>query len=353
MSKANFPPDSHQPNPEARHCREQAHSWRLAVVCPNPALDVTAVAPANEPGDTIAGADISIRAGGKGTNTACVAADLGASVTLVAPLGGDAGIGFEHMLDSRLSLKRIAVSGPTRLCLTLRTPNGISEIRGRGPVIKDGDWRAFTEASQDAAMVADAVVVSGSFPPGIAASRVAELVSTLRCTRVYFDTSGAHLTTAAGLADLTIAPNFDELCALAGEVHAPNMSRPSDRSRHAARIVAKLRTRGGARILATLGEAGAGLFCGHRWCVAVPPSVKGNPVGAGDAALAAFVGAEVLGLPPEQALKRAVAAGTAAVAQPVAGRVDPRAVESIEQQVSLLETVPEHSGPAAGKDAED
>ena len=83
-------------------------SWRLAVICPNPALDITAAIPAFAPGDNVNGVDTAIRAGGKGTNVACVASDLGATATLVAPLGGEAGEGFERMLDARVSLQRIA-----------------------------------------------------------------------------------------------------------------------------------------------------------------------------------------------------------------------------------------------------
>jgi len=316
--------------------RESAFPWRLAVICPNPALDITTVAPAFEPGDTIAGADTVIRAGGKGTNVAGVASDLGATATLVAPLGGNAGAGFEHMLDSRLSLKRISVSGSTRLCLTLMTPGGISEIRGGGPAMSNDEWDAFTEAARDAASTADAAVVSGSFPPGIPSSGVDDLVSSLDCPRIYVDTSGAHLTAAASLADLTIAPNFEELCALADRGSEPLLLNPSDRSRQAARLVAQLQQRTKARVLTTLGEAGAGLLIQGLWYIAVPPEVKGNPVGAGDAALAAFIGAEVSGLPPETALKRAVAAGAAAVAQPIAGRVNPEVVELLELQTTLL-----------------
>ena len=322
------------PTPEHR---ESIPSWRLAVICPNPALDITAVAPALGAGTSIAEAETTIRAGGKGTNVACVASDLGATATLVTLLGGDAGVGFEHLLDSRLSLKRTAVSGSTRLCLTLVTPEGISEIRGRGPAVSRDEWNAFTEAAQGAASAADAAVVSGSFPPGIPASGVDDIVSSLDCPRIYVDTSGAHLAAAGGRAGLTIAPNFDELCALAGSNPEPLPLNPSDRSRRAARLVAQLQQPNRARVLATLGEAGAGLLIGGRWHMAVPPEVKGNPVGAGDAALAAFIGAEISGLSPEIALKRAVAAGAAAVAQPIAGRVHPEAVDSLELQTTLLD----------------
>ena len=228
------------------------------------------------------------------------------------------------------------MSGTTRLCLTLVAPDAISEIRGRGPALSKDEWSAFAEAARDTASTADAAVVSGSFPPGIPASWVDQIVSPLDCARIYIDTSGAHLAAAAGLADLTIAPNFGELRALADDGSEPLSLNLSERSQYAAHWVARLQQHSRIRVLATLGEAGAGLLSGCQWHVATPPEVRGNPVGAGDAALAAFIGAEVSGLSPVAALKRAVAAGAAAVAQPAAGRVQLEVVELLESQTTLL-----------------
>lgn len=310
---------------------------RLAVICPNPALDVVTTVAAFELGEDIAGADATIRAGGKGTNVACVACDLGATATLVAPIGGHSGAAFAQMLDPRLLLERIAVGGPTRLCVTVQTQNSTSHIRGRGPNVDRNEWQDLMQAAQAAASSADAVVISGSFPPGIAASAVAELVASLACPRIYVDTSGPHLGVAAGLAGVTIAPNFEELCVLASNDCDPTGWEPADRAQLAAHLVAQLAHSHPARVLATLGEAGAGLLINGRWCLAVPPSVHGNPVGAGDATLAAFVLSELAGHSPQTALKRAVAAGAAAVAQPIAGRVDPEVVDSFEAQTTLVE----------------
>ncbi len=314
-----------------------SHPCRIAVICPNPALDVTASASNFTPGDNIAGADITIRAGGKGTNVACVASDLGATAILVAPLGGGTGEGFEHMLDPRVSLERVSVSEATRLCLTLVDHDTVSEIRGRGPTLSDDEWGAFVQAAQDACSYADAAVVSGSFPPGIPAGRTNQLVSLLDCPRIYVDTSGAHLAAAADSSNTTIAPNLEELSALVGfRSEAP--SGLSDRSQHAARWVAQLQQRGTLRVLATLGESGAGLLSGGLWHVAAPPKVSGNTVGAGDAALAAFIKAEATGLSPSSALVSAAATGAAAVAQAVAGRIQPEIVKQFESRTTLSRT---------------
>lgn len=289
-----------------------------------------------------------MRAGGKGTNVACVAADLGATPTLVAPLGGESGEIFENMLDSRVSLQRVTVQGKARLHLTIHASDAISEVRGRGPVLSGDEWRSFTEAARDAASLADAAVVSGSFPANAPIGWTEQIISSLSCPRVYVDTSGAYLAAAAGLADLTIAPNFDELHSLSGEGIKPRSLNPSERPQYAGRWVARLQQRSSLRVLATLGEAGAGLLAEGQWHVATPPEMRGNPVGAGDAALAAFIGAEVSKLPPGAALKRAVAAGASAATQPVAGRVQPDVVDRLESQTTLVSVVVDQERAASG-----
>lgn len=343
--------NKHPPRPADRR---PVSPWRLAVICPNPAIDVTATISDFAPGDNVADAEIAMRAGGKGTNVACVTADLGATPILVAPLGGESGEIFENMLDARVSLRRVAVRGSTRLCLTLNASDSTSEIRSRGSALSEAEWESFAKTAEDAAASADAAVVSGSFPPNTPVSRVEQIVLSLDCSRVYVDTSGAHLAAAVhlaaadGLDSLTIAPNFDELHSLCEDRVEPKSLNPSERPQHALRWATQLQRRRGLRVLATLGEAGAGLLAEGHWHVARPPEIKGNPVGAGDAALAAFIGAEVSGLPPGAALKRAVAAGASAAAQPVAGRVQPEAVDLFESQTTLVSVAAGQEGTASG-----
>lgn len=327
---------------------ERGSSWRLAVICPNPAIDITAITGRFALGDNVGGADIAMRAGGKGSNLACVAADLGATPTLVAPLGGDPGEAFEKMLDSRVSLRRVAVQGTTRLCLTFDSSGIISEARGRGPVLSTNEWESFTQAAQDAALSADAVVIRGSFPPNTSSSSAERIMSVLDCPKIYVDTSGAQLEVAARLDGLTIAPNFNELHSLCGQEVDLWSINPSDRSQYALRWVARLQQRSRIRVLATLGVAGVGILAEDQWHLAKPPEIRGNHVGAGDAALAAFIGSEVCELPTTTALKRAAAAGASAASQSIAGRVCPDAVDDFEAQTTLVSVAYGQDAASAG-----
>ncbi len=75
--------------------------------------------------------------------------------------------------------------------------------------------------------------------------------------------------------------------------------------------------RGVRAVLATLGSAGAVLVDETgSWMATPPPIVPRSTVGAGDAALAGYIRAEVGGAVPPQRLQMAVAYGSAAAALP-------------------------------------
>jgi len=79
----------------------------------------------------------------------------------------------------------------------------------------------------------------------------------------------------------------------------------------------RLIDRGVGAVLATLGAAGAVLVDENGSWLATPPTITPrSTVGAGDAALAGYVRAEVGGAEPPQRLRMAVAYGSAAAALP-------------------------------------
>jgi tagatose 6-phosphate kinase len=71
--------------------------------------------------------------------------------------------------------------------------------------------------------------------------------------------------------------------------------------------------------------------------LAAPPAQRGNPVGAGDAALAALVHGHLAGEPWPDRLRRAAAMSAAAVRQPVAGVVNADDVAELEPLVTVRE----------------
>jgi tagatose 6-phosphate kinase len=71
--------------------------------------------------------------------------------------------------------------------------------------------------------------------------------------------------------------------------------------------------------------------------LAVPPRQHGNPVGAGDAALAALADGHLTGLPWPDRLRRAAAMSAAAARQPIAGVVNAEDVAELEVLTAVTE----------------
>ena len=67
----------------------------------------------------------------------------------------------------------------------------------------------------------------------------------------------------------------------------------------------------------------------------VPPEVRGNPIGAGDTAVAALIAGLIEGQPWPQRLERAAALSAAAVAYPVAGGYDPARYPELLEKTSV------------------
>ena len=85
-------------------------------------------------------------------------------------------------------------------------------------------------------------------------------------------------------------------------------------------------------------HGGEGLFAvteEGRWRAAPPDHVRGNPTGAGDAAVAALTAGLVDGSPWPERLADAVALSAAAVAAPLAGDFDAALYRRAREQVRV------------------
>ena len=108
--------------------------------------------------------------GGKGLNVARAAATLGADVTAVALLAGDAG----RWVEAALAAEGVrgcfawASSGDTRASLSVaeRETGRLTEFYEDGAPISAEDWAALLVAARAAMQGATWLTVSGSLPPG-------------------------------------------------------------------------------------------------------------------------------------------------------------------------------------------
>ena len=105
----------------------------------------------------------------------------------------------------------------------------------------------------------------------------------------------------------------------------------------AVRASRRLLADGAQSVVVSLGPRGRVGVLPAATLLAVPPTQHGNPVGAGDAALAALADGHLTGRPWPDRLRRAAAMSAAAVRQPVAGEVDPTDVAELEALTVVTE----------------
>ncbi|MCO8273812.1 hexose kinase [Actinoplanes sp. TRM 88003] len=283
---------------------------RVVTVTLNPALDITYAVPALAVGSSVRVQTVRSRAGGKGVNVAAVVRQLGGDAIVVAPAARTEPDPFRAGLDSlglphhlipsfpavRRTVAVVGADGPTTILLEPGSPAPAGTA----------DAIAFITAEE--LTHADALVVSGSVPPGLPDDLPARLARLAHPLPVIIDVSGPALPMAVG-AGAVLAPNRSELSEISG-------GDPVSAAR-------RLLDLGAAAVVVTLGEDGAvAVTPGGAWHARTPEVVDGNPTGAGDAATAALALSLAAGTPWPAALADAVATSAACVLRPVAGEID-------------------------------
>jgi tagatose 6-phosphate kinase len=312
---------------------------RCLTITLNAAIDATYVVSRLEHG----GANRVIRKhampGGKGNNVARVLAGIGETVVATGFLGGQTGTFIERGLraagvDPRFTWLE---DGESRRCHTiLDQDTGVAtEILEAGPCITQRDAEAFLNHLPDLVAGTDAVVISGSAPTGATPAFLARVAAIVRegSTRMVIDSSGPTLESLLpGRPDL-LKPNAAEMALLMGQ-SAPLQEQVA----FVQRKLIPIRMAPGGRVLLSRGADGALLVTGSAAWLARAPAVEVvNTVGYGDALLAGFVAAWQAGTDDAVALRDAVATGTAAALQEVAGVVDASDVERLRSGVEVIE----------------
>jgi 1-phosphofructokinase len=308
----------------------------IFCITPNAAVDLTMTLDTLTPAQIHRASDSLSVAGGKGVNVARVCRLLGTEALCGGFIGGKAG-DYVAALAAQEGLvctwTRLS-DGPdreTRICVLLAHPasGDATVINGQGPQVTAVDWAALQEHAMQAAVSCDAVCISGSLPPG---SPIESFVSLLRTLQrhghaVWVDTSGEPLRAALGVPGLNVKVNLSELRNATGRTIDPKAPVAIDQLRRSLDL---------NRLILTLGEAGALLTSDAGLLRATPPKIEMvSSVGSGDAMLAGFVTALSGGDNEAEALRVAVAAGTANAMSAGGGRFDLGAYERISGQVQI------------------
>lgn len=303
----------------------------ILTVTPNVALDITYHVDRLVPGSSHRVRGVAERAGGKGVNVARVLHALGRGSTIFGFVGSaEAATITTDLARAGIAHELIPIDGPTRRTIAVvDSVDGVatlfSEAGPRVPATKWADLEAMLAARLPDA---EAVVISGSLPPGVeddAYARLVRLAASHRVT-VLVDAVGEALLQAAAAGADIVKPNSSELLDTTGILDVTGAAED-------------LRRRGAKAVVVSQGEAGMTAFTPDgSWRAAPPTRVVGNPTGAGDAAAAALIAGAVAGTPWPDRLRDAVALSAAAVSQPTGGSVDVGTYRSFARQILLEES---------------
>jgi 1-phosphofructokinase family hexose kinase len=293
----------------------------ILCVTPNPALDRTLTVPGFRMHEVSRATRVMQAAGGKGMNVARVTRLLGGEAICAGLLGGHTG-----RLLAQLAAAEDLIGHWTWIEEETRIATAVADESGRdatlinepGPVVSDAQWQQFAESVAQVAQNAQAVTFCGSVPIGPAPAQFAGMLSACagQGIPVWADTSGEWLRVATGVRGVNIKVNGDEIAVLAGRAVAGVQD--------AARAARALQhERGLTRVVITLGKHGAAMAGTTGAWIATPPRVHAvSTIGSGDAFLAGLVNALNLGADEPDALRCAIAAGSANAISVGAGRFD-------------------------------
>ncbi len=179
---------------------------------------------------------------------------------------------------------------------------------------------------------ASVVVAAGSLPSGAPVDAYGQLARAAARygVPILVDTSGPALAAALAGVPSLIKPNLAEL---------PDLTEVGDPLEAARRLSVDH----GVAVAVTLGAEGMLLaVAGEAWRGSMDRVLRGNPTGAGDAALAVFARGIGTGARWPDMLRDAVALSAAAVLAPYAGEAD-----ASHHQVLAKQVVVEHAGTPA------
>lgn len=282
----------------------------IVTVTPNPSIDLLYEA------ETLVWDDANRvemprrRAGGQGINLTRAARLFGAESIAVAFFGGAAGEELRALLDDDgTSYSAIPIAAETRVFVAVReTATGRSMlINPRGPILTPSDRTHLLTRVKDLCTQSRSgwLVCAGSIPRGIGNDVYAEIAQIAHAHgwKMIADCDGEALELAISKGCDLLAPNQHEAERVAG--------RPITSIAEAA-TAARALLASSPTVLLKLGERGAVLANAEGLWHAVGPAMpQGSAVGAGDAFLAAYLAAIMTETPPKEALRSAVAAGSA------------------------------------------
>jgi 1-phosphofructokinase family hexose kinase len=308
----------------------------IVTVTMNAALDRTLTVPNFQPGQRHRASGWLMLAGGKGINIARALKRLDVPVVATGLAGGRTGAAIVSELTREGILNdfvQIADESRTSTAVVDSTGGTYTEINEWGPNVEPKELDFLLEKLRYLTRGADAVVFAGSLPRGVGEDFYAEAIRDLnrRGVQTTLDAEGEPLRRGAHAEPFLVSPNEREAEGLVGqEFHD---------SRDFAQALDHIADIGPRNVLITITSGCYALLREDReelrYHASVPRIDPISPVGSGDVLLAGFIAARYEGRPAEESLRRAVAAGAAAVQEVGAGRFEPHEIARLEEGVRI------------------
>lgn len=308
----------------------------FATVTPSPTIDISAVVERIVPFSKLRCESARYDPGGGGINVARVLKRFGGNPRAVIPVGGPQGELLRRLLKQEdLSAVMVRITADTRQDFTVFERESGDQYRFVFPAspISRSEATSVFDALSDIAPVPAYLVVSGSCPENVAAGFFDDAARAARkaSAKLVVDTSGSALSAAIQHAPYLIKPNLREFETLAGCIL------PTDDLR--LRAARDLLAGGRVELIAlTLGADGALLISRNGAWRGVAPKIQPlSTVGAGDSFLGAFVWQLGKAAPLSEALRFAIAAGSAALLAPGTELCRPEDIERLLPLVRVHE----------------
>lgn len=310
----------------------------IVTVAVNAALDRSVTVPGLQIGIRHRASSVLTQAGGKGINVARALKSLDIPVVATGLAGGRTGTRIVEELTAEAILNDfVRIRDESRTSTVLVDPvTGVqTEINEWGPKVSDIELSILMDKLRYLSRGADVVVLAGSLPRGVEDDFYAEIARDLsrRGVRVAVDTEGEPLRLAVEAEPWLVSPNQHEAEQLVGQ----ELQEDEDFVM-ALDTIAEM----GARNVHVTYEGGCYALLREERTVrrfhAVAPQLEPvSVVGAGDALLAQYLAALSEGVAAEDAVRIAVAAGSASVLEVGAGRFDPAEARRLAPLVRLDE----------------
>lgn len=299
----------------------------------NPAVDRSGKVHKLIPAEKLRCTDEHCHPGGGGINVARALSRLGAGTLAIFPAGGLTGALLQQLVrEENVDFESIEIQGATRENINISDTADNNQYRFvfPGAVMTPADIERCGDLAINHLASGSYLVISGSLPPGAPPDTYARLVgrAASKGALVALDSSGEALRKSLGPALWLFKLNEAELEDLA-------RARVDDRERciHAAR---QLLMSGAHMAAITRGAKGALLVTkSDAWEARAPAVEVVSTVGAGDAFLATLLLALSRQKGPQEALRQAVAAGSATLLTEGTGLGRLQDIETLAGQVRV------------------